>query len=413
MSEFMIKREEKLNKMRDLLIRMDKGDITPQEVKEKFKEVLNDISPAEIAIIENTLITKDGFPAEKIHKLCDVHIDIFRETLEREELVVNDGNPLKLLLSEHKEILKNLGNLKTIATELKESRNIQDNITKIRAEFQLLKGLENHMLREENALFPFLEIHEVVQPPQILWTEHDSIRSRIKELEDILDRDDEELKSFDFLSNLYPLIVYIVDLKSNHIYKENKILFPTALQKLTKDEWMKVTKSMLDIGFAAITPKEEVEKLNLEKKTELSSDEEIKLGFGGLTVSELKLVLDTLPVEFTFVDKDDRVKYFNRGDKRIFVRTEAVVGRSVQNCHPPKSVHIVNNILKDFKEGKRNKADFWINLQGKFVYIRYFAVRDEAGNYIGTLEVTQDVTEIRELQGERRIYSEEEKNNKT
>lgn len=114
-------------------------------------------------------------------------------------------------------------------------------------------------------------------------------------------------------------------------------------------------------------------------------------------------MFQTLPFDMTFVDKDDTVRYFSPGRNRIFDRSRAILGRKVQYCHPPKSVHIVNQIVKDFKAGKEDAARFWINMQGKLIYIVYYAIRNDTGDYLGTLEVTQDLTEVRALEGERRL----------
>ena len=130
--------------------------------------------------------------------------------------------------------------------------------------------------------------------------------------------------------------------------------------------------------------------------------------FEDLDIETLLLVMDHLPVDISFVDKDDVVTYFNLPrEGRVFPRTKLDIGRKVQRCHPPKSVHIVQKILDDFKAKRRKSADFWINQGGKFLYIRYFPVYDENGEYFGTLEVTQDVTHIRELEGEKRLLDEE------
>jgi len=276
---------------------------------------------------------------------------------------------------------------------------------KTKKTFELLFDLENHMVREENSIFPMLEKHDVVQPPQILWREHDSLRERFKELKGYLNKDSDFTK--DDIKNLSTLLKYIVDLKTSHIYKENKILFPTALDKLT-EEWLEVAHAMNEVGYAKYTDQELINNLKNRNASQSRNIEGyINLDSGRFTVEELEALFEALPIEVTFINKDDTVQFFNRGDKRVFVRTKAVLGRSVQNCHPPKSVHIVNKILEDFKSGKRSVAEFWINMQGRLIYIRYFAVRDKNGEYLGTLEVTQDVTEIKKLEGEKRIYSEE------
>ena len=132
----------------------------------------------------------------------------------------------------------------------------------------------------------------------------------------------------------------------------------------------------------------------------------IKLDTGVLTNTEINGILKHLPFDITFIDKDDVVKYFSQGKERIFARTKAVIGRKVQNCHPPASVHIVEKILEDFKSGKKDHEDFWIKMSGLYVYIRYFAVRDANGQYMGTMEVTQNINPIQQIQGEKRLMSE-------
>ncbi len=124
---------------------------------------------------------------------------------------------------------------------------------------------------------------------------------------------------------------------------------------------------------------------------------------GALSKDEIEAVFDTLPIDVTFVDKEDTVKYFSKSKDRIFVRTRAVIGRKVQQCHPQKSVHVVNEIVESFKSGKKNVAEFWIQKGDRLVYIRYFPVRSKDGKYMGTVEVTQDITDIRKIRGEKRL----------
>ena len=124
---------------------------------------------------------------------------------------------------------------------------------------------------------------------------------------------------------------------------------------------------------------------------------------GSLSKEEVEAVLDSLPIDISFIDKEDRVKYFNKAEGRIFVRTKAVIGRKVQLCHPQKSVHVVNKILEAFKTGKKDVAEFWISLNNRLILIRYFAVRDKNGKYLGTVEVTQDITDIKKIEGQKRL----------
>ena len=435
MSEFLVSndlsREERIALLKKLLKDMDKGLITPEEIKERFKKILSKVHPVEIAIIENALI-KEGFPIEKIHNLCGVHIDIFKESLENEKNIAKKGHPIYLLMDEHRVLLSQFTNLRELVEALKGFNSFQDAkniIEDLRKVTKVVNGVKSHMLREENVLFPYLEKHEIIQPAKIMWTEHDSLRLRLKELNTLLSSPENEPYK-DFVKHIDSLILYIIDLKSNHIYKENKILFPSAINKLTEEEWNECWEQMDEMGYGELATKEAIEHkikeapvhptnydellkkqinslIETARKAANYGDEKVHFEYGALTKEQLSALLDLLPVDITFVDDKDTVRYFNKATKRVFPRTKAVIGRTVQNCHPPKSVHIVEKILSDFKTGKRDYADFWLEMKSRFIYIKYYAVRDMEGKYLGTLEVTQDVTEIRKLQGEKRIYSEE------
>jgi len=200
------------------------------------------------------------------------------------------------------------------------------------------------------------------------------------------------------------------------IYKEDNILYPMALEKLSDAEWLAIKEQTPEMGYCLIEPpdarppvaEKERPAAKEEKPAEMKEHPSaLPLDTGSMTPREINLLLKNLPVDITFVDKDDAVRYFSQTEERIFVRTPAVIGRKVQNCHPPASVHVVNRILDDFRQGRRDVAEFWIQMQGKFVHIRYFPLRDENGEYVGTIEVTQDVTPIRELTGQRRLLEEE------
>jgi PAS domain S-box-containing protein len=138
-------------------------------------------------------------------------------------------------------------------------------------------------------------------------------------------------------------------------------------------------------------------------ETAKSSSDMLQFETGSLSKEEVEAILDTLPVDISFIDKDDRVKYFNKAEKRIFVRTKAVIGRSVQLCHPQKSIHVVNRIVEAFTNGEKDTAEFWINMNNRLVHIRYFAVRDKKGKYLGTMEVTQDLTDLKKIEGQKRL----------
>jgi uncharacterized protein len=192
------------------------------------------------------------------------------------------------------------------------------------------------------------------------------------------------------------------------IFREEQILFPVALQAIPEKVWSDMLLQSEEIGWCYLDQyqvsgiKNQDKSLN-ESGEMQATDGLIDLGTGYLAPSQLILMLENLPVDITFVDENDEVRYFSGAKHRIFPRAKAIIGRKVQNCHPRESVHVVNEIVEAFRNGSKDHADFWIQMRGRFIHIRYFALRDEAGNYKGTIEVSQDCTEIRGLQGERRL----------
>ena len=192
--------------------------------------------------------------------------------------------------------------------------------------------------------------------------------------------------------------------------KEEDILFPMAMDVLTTEDWWQIHRQTLEFGFTLYDPKvdwrpEGVSGEGYENTGILNESGTIQLPSGSFNAKEIMAILNTVPVDMTFVDKDDKVKYFTQGSERIFARSRSIINRDVRLCHPPGSVHIIEKILDDFKSGKASHAPFWIQMQGKFIYIQYFALRDLNGEYLGTLEVSQDLTGARKLEGEKRILS--------
>jgi hypothetical protein len=191
-----------------------------------------------------------------------------------------------------------------------------------------------------------------------------------------------------------------------HFYKENNILFPATLEVASVEDWVEARKEFDEIGYCCFTPPTATVEMMTQKqgkKAVVEGGETLKFETGSLSKEEVEGVLDALPIDISFVGKNDTVKYFNKAEKRIFVRTKAVIGRKVQLCHPQKSVHVVTKIIDAFKSGKKDSAEFWITMKGRLVHIRYFAVRDQHKKYLGTLEVTQDLTDIKKIEGERRL----------
>ncbi|MHA2204005.1 MAG: DUF438 domain-containing protein, partial [Candidatus Hodarchaeales archaeon] len=250
-----------------------------------------------------------------------------------------------------------------------------------------LQEIEIHYTRLENQLFPRLEDAGFTGPSQVMWAKHDEIRELFR-LEKI---------------DVKEVMKQVEDL----IFKEETILFPTALDLLGSKEWAKVKNGEEEIGYAWVTPDSEWVPITPETihQPEIKERDLLQLQTGKLNLSQVSLLLTHLPIEISFIDENDTVRFYSDTPERIFPRSPGVIGRKVQNCHPKKSVHIVNRILDAFKKGQKDRAEFWIQSKENFIHIRYFAIRDKDKNYRGTLEVTQDITHVRGLEGEQRLLS--------
>lgn len=391
-------------KIKELIARLQEGE-KPEKVKEEFKDVLEKTTPEVISRIEQELI-KEGMGRDELRKLCDVHLAVFKESIEKQELEVAPGHPIHTFKEEHKFLSKAIDELDDVWKKIR----LQGSLKIDSEEFKGLKHIaehlmeaEKHNVREENVLFPYIEKKGVTEPPRIMWSEHNEIKERKKKFLEMVNGYKEDGYS-EFVQGLDEIVNYLVDNLRSHIYKENNILYPTAMRLIDDDEWKEIKKECDELGYCCFTPADVARKEKGEAKKEAEMEEgRIVFETGAFSKDELEAMLDTLPVDVSFVGEDDTVRYFNRSDVRIFPRTKAVLGRTVQQCHPEKSLDLVNKILDDFRSGKENVAEFWIQMNGRFIHIRYFAIRDKENRYLGTLEVSQDVTDIKKLEGEKRL----------
>ncbi|MHA2071364.1 MAG: PAS domain-containing protein, partial [Candidatus Thorarchaeota archaeon] len=283
------------------------------------------------------------------------------------------GHPIHTYMSENKEAQR-------LVDLLKESPEDESTLEE-------LKKIVVHYIRLQNQLFPLLEKAEITGPSTVMWAKQDEIR-------EMLNKADE--------SNLTEVLAAVEDM----IYKEENILFPMSLENLSEYDWVKVRVGEEEIGYAWIDPGDEwkpITPLDIHQADQEPESPGITLNTGNLTLKELDLLLRHIPVDLSFVGVDEKVKYYSATDDRIFPRSPGVIGRSVINCHPQKSFDKVQRIMDAFKAGTQDKAVFWIELGGKFLVIAYYAVKDDNGTFVGTLEVSQDVTEIRSLDGEKRL----------
>ncbi|MFZ1038590.1 MAG: DUF438 domain-containing protein [Candidatus Bathyarchaeia archaeon] len=395
---------DKKRMLKEIVKQLHDG-VPPQEVKEKFKQILKDTSSEDIAKIEQELV-KEGMPREELQRLCDVHLAVFGEQLEKHELQTPPGHPISILMEEHKILTQRAERLGILAKMIEEACDVVyvgDVLTEVQGIVKDFVDAEKHYLREENVLFPMLEKHGITEPPAIMWMEHNQIRDIKKRLRSLVENWN-AISFYDFKTQLGEVAKPLCSILPSHFFKENNILFPAALQVVTSEEWEEARKEFDEIGYCCFTPSHVTVALQTEKrKTQTPPEGLLQFETGSLSKEEAEAILDTLPIDISFIDKDDRVKYFNKAEKRIFVRTKAVIGRTVQMCHPQESVHIVNRIIEAFRKGEKDSAEFWITLDNRLVHIRYFAVRDKDGKYLGTMEVTQDLTDIKKIEGQKRL----------
>lgn len=373
------------------------------EVKAYFDEVIGKITVEEISQLQHNFSEEGGMSKAEVQRLYTQHTAMLKGSIEEKQPSQHPeeqpGHPVHTFILENKE-LDNLVKTKLqIHLSQFEKEDTSENVYKLLEDCNLLLDIDKHFSRKENLIFPYLEKYGIYGPSTNMWRIDDFIRDYIKDAKQKLTNYQGEKQE---VINIVNTIIQEV---SDMIYREENILFPMALQNLTEDEWVKIAHESDEIGFCLTGPAAEwkPERRAIDEKA--ISEGYIKMETGILSLKQLELLLNHLPVDITFIDKDNVVRYFSHGKERIFARTKAVIGRTVQNCHPPRSVHTVEELLVDFKSGKKDSEDFWIKFKDKYVYIRYFAVRDEFGNYIGTLEFTQNIAPIQVIDGEKRMLS--------
>jgi PAS domain S-box len=406
MSEIINNREYRQKVLKELITELHNGK-NIEEVQERFHDLIHNISTKEISEMEAALI-KEGMPVEEIQRLCDVHASVFKGSIE--EIHHPDkapGHPIHTFKLENEAVKKYIyENVKKNLEDFKKSDD-KDNRYKLIENFNMLWDLDKHYSRKENLLFPYLEKYEITAPPKVMWGVDDEIREDIKNVRIMLQEDSQSKEQI--ISKIEEVTNKILEM----IFKEENILFPLGLDTLTEDEWFTIESDSDSIGYCITGPagKWKPIRTNVEDKEEQSkladenSEGYIKFDTGILKAKEISAIFDHLPVDITFVDKDGVVKYFSNSKERIFVRTKAVIGRKVQNCHPPASMHIVEEVIEELKSGKKEQEDFWIKMGDMYILIRYFAVKDENGEFLGILEVSQNIKSIQEIQGEKRLMS--------
>lgn len=415
--------EKKIELVKSLLKKIHEG-IKPEELSREFSEVLRHVTPFEIVLIEQQLV-REGFRVNDILKLCDLHVQLFREYLASRELSgVPEGHPLDLLLRENELIFKWGEVLGVYASAL--SRTTSDDFVKVLDQLaevvESLRNIRLHYRKIQMLIFPYLERRGIIAVPRVLWGREDQVILKVRELKKLIkeSREKRELVG-EVVSKAQELAREISEL----VFRENKILFPAVWALLSEGEWAAIGEIGREIGYLVPVTKEwkpsvspvmpyeiipeiteeqtkalppEFRELALRKLEvdtyDVRAGSEVELSTGFLSKNELEAILESLPLELTYADANDRVKFFTESKlSRGFVRTKTILGRRLLFCHPPRLEGMVKVNVERLKKGEKFR-EFWTKQGDRIIRVLVVGVRDEKGEYLGTLEIVEDLTEV-------------------
>ncbi|MBK7134090.1 MAG: DUF438 domain-containing protein [Bacteroidales bacterium] len=406
MSDIINNSKKRKDLLKHMILQLHSGE-APDLVRKRLVELLHSIPYDEVVEVEQELIS-EGLPVEEVLKLCDIHQLVLDGHIDQSGAkAIPEGHPVDTFRKENRELEKVIAELEILFGQLKsvKENEIKPWLLKVQANLNNLMDVDKHYKRKEYLLFPFLEKYEITGPPKVMWGKHDEIRNLLKTAIEAVGT--KELLTIDEVEAISELVLIpAVKGVSDMISKEEEILLPMSMDKLTDDDWYSVYQQTSEFGFCLYDPQIEWSPEGITTgEVTYNTGNSIPLSTGSFSLNELEALFKTLPIDITFVDKDDKVKFFSLGPDRIFTRNRAIIGRDVRMCHPPSSVHVVEQILSDFKNGTQSSAAFWIQMHGRFIYIEYFALRGKKGEYLGTIEFTQDLTKLRALEGEQRLLS--------
>lgn len=445
MSQLIDNRAHRIRTLKEVIRHLHEGR-APSEVKARLAELVRECDASEIAAMEQELMA-EGVPAREIMGMCDLHSEVVRDILvETTRAPLAPGHPVETFRRENQALNERVKELRLALSALtpdgtdEDAQIDEEALSACRQLFSGLMDVEKHYRRKEHLLFSCLERHGITGPSTVMWGKDDEVRGLLKELGTALSESGGTVGEWRLVSTTVakPALAAVEEM----IFKEERILLPMSLQTLTETEWGEIYEQSPQFGYCLVDPGEgyrppaartdvpepalaEAARVGVAFSAtpapgslpmvgaaataptgvlpEAVTRGTVVLPTGALSLDQLKALFATLPVDVTFVDAEDRVRFFSEGRERIFERPKAILGRLVKHCHPPSSIDVVERILSDFRSGRQSVAEFWIDLKGRFVHIRYFAVRDDHGAYLGTLEVTQDLTRERALEGERRL----------
>jgi DUF438 domain-containing protein len=405
MSELIDNRASRVRTLKEIITHLNEGG-APEEARRRMQELLRQVDHSELVSMEQELLA-EGMPVQKLQSVCDLHSQVVRDSLvQLAPPPLPPGHPVDTFRRENQALREAAGAMRGVMAQvaaLPADAAVDGLLLGWRQALNDLMDIDKHYQRKEHALFCCLERHGITGPSKVMWAKDDEVRGLLKALGN-------ELRAEGPAGHWQKVAACVAEpalrAVEEMIFKEEQILLPMALQTLTEDEWAEIWSVSPQYGWCLVEPQEGYrppQAVSPQETVQVPGGRPIMLPTGNLTLEQLLGIFCTLPVDLTFVDAEDRVAFFSEGPDRIFSRSTAIIGRKVQHCHPPASVGVVERILEDFRSGRQRVAEFWINFRGRFVHIRYFAVLDAERNYVGTLEVTQDLTRLRALEGERRL----------
>ena len=408
MSELINNREHRIEDLKKIILHLHRGE-APEAVRDQLAAIVGQTDATEVAAMEQQLMA-DGMSVDEVRSMCDLHAQVLRDVVKPIQIRVPlaPGHPLDTFRRENAAIREAVAAAReafSVVTGAAAEPDLPAGaLDACRATANALFDIDRHYRRKEDLLFPFLEKHGIVGPSKVMWAKDDEVRGLVAALGEALHETSAGLDEWRLL--LGTVGEQALSAVEEMVSKEELILLPMALDTLTREEWGVCGPSRRAWAGASSSPAsgyQPPEGSTPADPLEVAGHRAMVLPTGHLTIDQLPALFQVLPVDLTFVDDEDRVAFFSEGPQRVFARSRAIVGRKVQHCHPPRSVDVVTRILDDFRAGAQSVAEFWIEFHQRFVHIRYFAVRDAAGTYLGCLEVTQDATAIRALGGERRL----------
>ncbi len=386
-------REFRKNKLKEIIMKLHTGH-TVEQVKQEFADTFGHVSAEEISQAEHALIS-EGMQVKEVQRLCDVHASVFKGSIEEIHAPLDaqetPGHPAHTLKAENSALRALMAEIH----ELLAAPPLEGRLHVMRDLAWQLTGIDSHYKVKENLFFSYMEKYGVNAPPKVMWGVDDEIRAQLKQaLAELEQGGTEGLKA-------------VMGRLEDMAFKEENIMLPILIGMLSAQEWQQIAEDTREFGYFLIDrpPVWTGAQSQGQAHAEAVEEGDIKLPTGSFTAEELSALFNALPIDITFVDKDNKVRYFSQGKERVFPRSVSVLGRDVKNCHPPASVHVVEKIVEDLRAGRKDHEDFWIRMGEKLILIRYFAVRSPEGRFLGVGETTQDIAPLQLITGEKRLMS--------